>query len=172
MLLLLANHDSLDGGVKNPYDGELKQGKKEGQSSKIKCTASTSDATWHSDNASATVLVEIHFQGTVQVKLMPSLHLMALPKKHGLQQEEYWAPFDVTSGASTKENQKLDPAARARSVRLIPAELLWAPAKSSIWPSQDFSKTVPPGHYSLQVQLELKNGKTISSNEVSITVVK
>jgi hypothetical protein len=129
---------------------------------------------WRFEKTGAAVALEIQFQGARELSVMPSLRLIALPKKHGLDQTEYWAPFNITNGASAKESQKLTPAdgAKPRSIRLVPAQLLWAPTKSSVWPSQDFAKTVPPGRYNLQVQLELSGGKTISSNEVEINIIK
>ena len=125
--------------------------------------------------------VEFQCQGATDMSAMPSLHLIALPKKQGLDQTEYWAPFAIPDGASTKNNQKLNPAPFVRLIqgRLLWAptkssvgRLLWAPTKSSVWPSQEFAKTVPPGEYSVQVQLEMNSGETISSNEVTVTVLK
>jgi len=165
VLILLTNQGS---GMKDFSEGNLRQENADDQSPKIKCTISTNDVIWHLKSADAAV-VEFQFQGATDLSAMPSLHMTALPKKQGLDQNEYWAPFAIPSGASAKETQKLSP---ARSVRLVPGRLLWAPTKSSVWPSQEFTKTVAPGEYSLQVQLETDGGKTISSNEVTITVLK
>jgi hypothetical protein len=160
--------------MKDSSEGEMRQEKGADQGPKIKCRISTSDANWRSENTGATVAVDIQFQGATELSVMPSLHMIALPKKHGLNQNEYWAPFAIPSGASTKMTQKLSPARETstRSVRLVPGQLLWAPTMSSVWPAEEFAKTVPQGEYNLQVQLEIKGGKTISSNEVTITVLK
>lgn len=174
VLALLTNHGVVNKGMKDFSESNLSQEKGDDQIPKIKCTINTNDVAWHSRSADATVAVEFQFQGATDLSVMPSLHMTALPKKQGLDQNEYWAPFAIPSGVSTKETQKLSPVGgpNTRSLRLVPGRLLWAPTKSSVWPSQEFAKTVPPGEYSLQVQLEINGGTTISSNEVTITLLK
>ena len=174
VLILITNHVALNGDMKNFPEGELRQEKGDNQSPKISCTISTNGVNWRSQKTGTAVTVHIQFQEAMELSVMTSLHLIALPKKHGLDQNEYWAPFAIANGASTKETQKLSSAGASSplSDRLVPAQLLWAPTKSSVWPSQDFAKTVPPGEYGLQVQLEINGGKTISSNEVMVTVLK
>jgi hypothetical protein len=171
ILMLLANHTSLDGRVKNLYGG---QEDRDGQSSQIKCTIRTSDLTWRTETVGTTVLVVIQCQGTSGFTVMPSLHLVPLPRQSGPDQGEYWAPFNLTTGASTKKWQVVSPTTEThtRSVRLPPTKLRWASTKSSVWPFQEFTKTVLPGRYSLHVELEVSGGKTVSSNEIKITVLK
>jgi len=168
ILLLVTGQRFVSSGTGDVPEGEMTQEKGTDESPKIKCTISTNDVAWHLKSADA-VAVEFQFQGAADLSAMPSLHMIALPKRHGLDQNEYWAPFAIPSGTSSKETQKLSPAG---SVRLVPGRLLWASTKSSVWPSQEFAKTVPPGEYSLQVQLEINGGKTISTNEVTVTVLK
>src|SRR6266480_1158507 len=174
VLILLANYGPLGVHMRNFSDGVLKQEQGDDQSPKIQCTINTNDVKWETRKAGAEVSVEIQFEGTAELSVLPSVHLIALPKKHNLEQREYWAPFAVTTGASTKEKQRLTPvtAAHSLSVRVVPSQLLWAPTKSSVWPSHSFAKAVPPGQYGLQVQFELSDGKTISSNEVEIAIIK
>jgi hypothetical protein len=171
VVLILITNPYLDAHMENFYDSVLNQ-QADDQSPKLKCTISTSDVNWRTGNEQAEVSVDIQFQGTTELSVMPSVHLIALPKKHGLEQSEYWAPFAVPAGASTKVKQKVSAGTGAHGVRLVPTHLLWAPTKSSVWPSQSFAKAVPTGRYSVQVQLELGDGKTVSSNEIEITVIK
>ncbi len=174
ILALLANRGTLDRHSMSFSEGDLTQDKKGGEAPKFRCTISTSDVEWSPSSAKSAVSVRIQFERVTEVSVMPSLHLIALPKRHGLSQVEYWAPFDVNSGATTKESQvlRVENKAITRSVRVIPTQLLWASTKSSVWPFQGFERTVRPGRYSVQVQLELAEGTTVRSNEVAITVVK
>ena len=168
VLILLTNQGAWSSGMSNYSDSDVRQAKGREQASTIRCEIKASDVTWHLKSVDAAV-VGFQCQGPTDMSAMPSLHMIALPKKQGLDQTEYWAPFAIPSGASTKNSQKLSP---APSVRLVPGRLLWAPTKSSVWPSQEFAKTVPPGEYSVQVQLEINSGETISSNEIKVTVLK
>lgn len=174
VLILLTGHSAVNSGVKVSFEGELKREKSNDQNPKIKCTISTNNVNWRSENTSAAVSVEIQFQGPTELSVMPSLRMIALPKTHGLDQNEYWAPFTIINGVNTKEAQKLSAVkgASTRSVRLVPVQLLWASTKSSVWPSQGFAKTVHPGDYSVEVQLEINGRKTICSNEITIAVLK
>lgn len=158
--------------MKDVSAGMLNQEMGNDQSPKLKCTVSINNSRWRTGNQGAEISVEIQFQGTTELSVMPSVHLAALPKKHDLEQSEYWAPFAIPTGASTKEQQKVSAAGRVHSVRLAPTQLLWASTKSSVWPSQNFAKAVAPGRYSLQVELELTDGKVVSSNEIEITIAK
>jgi len=171
ILMLFANHVSRDSGVKNPYG---RQENEDGKNSQIKCTISTSDLTWHNEAAGTSVFVVTQCQGIRGFTVMPSLHLAPLPTPSGPDHGEYWAPFNLTTGASTKESQIVSPSTETqmRSVRLLPTKLLWAPTKSSVWPSQNFAKTVPYGRYSLRLELEVNGGKTVSSNEIKINILK
>lgn len=140
------------------------------QSPRISCLVTANDVNWRQGSATGEVSATIQFEGAAEISVMPSINLVALPKGSDLRRSEYWAPFDLVTGASTRERQNLTPVSEVLSVRLVPARLLWAPAISSVWPSQTFAKTVPPGRYSLQVQLEFDAGKTILSNEVEIAI--
>ena len=106
--------------------------------------------------------------------MLPSLFLTALPKKNDVGHPEYWAPFNIATGASSSEWQKFGPDVQAHliSVRLAPHRLLWASTKSSVWPSENIAKVVLPGVYSLQARIEIKGGKTVLSNEVRVMVLK
>ena len=170
ILTLLTNGSFVNAGFKDFSERNLRQAKDDPRR-KIKCIISTNDMTWHSGSGDAAIAVEFQLQGATELSLMPSLHMTALPKRQGVDENEYWAPFAIPSGASTKETQKLR-AAGVHSLRLVPGQLLWAPTKSSVWPSQQFAKIVPPGEYSLQVQLEIEKGGTITSNEGTVTVLK
>jgi hypothetical protein len=171
ILMLLANHASPDSGVKNPYGG---QENRDGQSSQIKCTISPSDLTWRNEAAGTSVFVAAQCQGIGGFTVLSSLHLTPLPTQSGPDHGEYWAPFNLTTGASTKKSQVVSPAAgtQTRSVRLLPTTLLWASTKSSDWPAQDFAKTVPAGRYILRLELEVNGGKTVASNEIQINILK
>lgn len=158
-------------GVKDLSEGNLRQENVNDHGLSIRCTIRTNEVIWHLKNPEAAI-VEFQFQGAGDLSAMPSLHMTALPKKQAMDKNEYWAPFAIPGGASTRETQRLSSARSVRSVRLVPGRLLWAPTKSSVWPSQEFTRTVPPGQYSLQAQLETDGGKTLSSNEVTITVLK
>jgi hypothetical protein len=129
---------------------------------------------WRVHDRPIVISVEIEVHGTISTSVMPAVHLTALPKKGGIYQDEYWAPFNVATGKSTSDWQKLGYAAERKplTVRLLPFELLWAPTKSSAWPSGAMTQIVPPGEYSLQLQLEVNNGKTFVANEVQITILK
>jgi len=142
--------------------------------SMITCRITASDTNWRLKKSSATVSVEIQYLGSSEISVMPSLELFRLPKTEGLGQIEYWAPFALSTGVSTRSQQELVPTSKPGplSVKLLPAELLWAPSLSSVWPDGNLVKTVPPGNYSLQVQLELSDGTKIASNEIPITILK
>lgn len=134
----------------------------------------TSHLEWRAEKEEATVSVEIRLQGTVEITAWPSLRLVAVSKTPGPVQQEYWAPFDLTTGLGTKADQRLSPAdgTHPLSVRLVPSRLLWAATKSSVWPSQPLAKVVPGGNYVLRVQIEVEDGRTVSSNEVEISIAE
>jgi hypothetical protein len=140
----------------------------------IICKITTSDTSWRLKKSSATVSVEIQYMGSSEISVMPSLELFGLPKKEGLGQIEYWAPFALSTGESTKSQQKLAPTPKAGplSVHLLPRKLFWASSLSSVWPDRNLVKTVPPGNYSVQVQLELSDGTKVVSNEIPISILK
>jgi hypothetical protein len=124
---------------------------------------------------SAAISFEVELNGEVDVLVMPSVQLTALPRKTDeLNQDQYWAPFDLDSAASTNKWQQLTNHGKPqrRTVRLVPSRLSWAKTKSSTWPSQAFSQVVPPGDYSLQVKLDTRDYKATASNEVTVTIVK
>lgn len=171
MLFLGATCGTLHGSVKG-FDSDMKDGNS--KSATIHCVVHTSRHDWHVENDGATVSVEIRFEGISQIRMLPSLHLISVPKVQGSIGEEYWAPFDIAAGSTVKAKQLLRPTGKthSRSVRVIPSRLLWAPTQSSVWPSQTFAKTVPAGRYVVRVQVELEGGETITSNEVEIGVAK
>jgi hypothetical protein len=139
----------------------------------MKCTVRTRDVSWRATDVAATVIVEFEAAGASELSVTPSLHLIALPKRTGPSQKEYWAPFALATGASTNVTQKLTPSSGEKvSVRVIPGRLLWARTVSSVWPSKSFRSAVPPGRYALQAQVEVNSARTVYSNEVAITVVK
>ena len=140
--------------------------------SDIGCTITTTDANWDAKKATSVVSVEVEHPEFIRASAIPSVRLIALPRKEGIYQDEYWAPFNITTGASTKNWQKIANSIHALSIHLNPFQLLWAPTKSSVWPAQAFSKTVPEGQYILQVQIEVNGAKTFLSNEVKITITK
>src|ERR1700752_2119474 len=114
-LVLLTNLSS-DAHMTNLSDGVLNQENADAQSPKLKCIISTNNASWRLGNEGAEISVDVQVQGTAELSVMPSVHLIALPKKRDLEQSEYWAPFAVPTGASTKEKQKLSAATGSRSV--------------------------------------------------------
>lgn len=173
-LMLLANRGDLVGQADGFAESASGQENGSNESPEITCIITTNNSKWRSKRAVATVSVGIEFQGMVRVSVMPSVHLTALPKSDGMTQNEYWAPFSVATGASTRNWQKLSiPTGKRRySLRLVPSRLRWASTRSSVWPSQAMAKTVPPGDYSLVVHLETSEGKAVVSNELKITVLK
>jgi hypothetical protein len=142
------------------------------QSSDIKCTITTDNLEWHVKDKPPVITVKFDFHGAINAPVMPSVRLTALPRKEGIHQNAYWAPFTITTGKSMSEWQKLGFAAEKKqlSISLVPSELLWASTKSSVWPSEAMAKTLLPGEYILQVQLEVSGGKTFVSNEIKILV--
>jgi hypothetical protein len=141
----------------------------------IKCTVDTSDVRWHLKGKRPTVSIRIEASEGVNISAMPSLYLMSLPKKEGVTEDEYWAPFSITVGTDPHQWQKIDiSAGKPILAQVDPIGLRWALTKSSasIWPIQKFATAVPPGRYSLQVRLEVDGGKMVSSNELEISVVR
>jgi hypothetical protein len=147
-------------------------GEHNGREAQVRCSVSTTDVVWPSDAGSVTVAPELYFEGPTQIRALPSIRLVALPKRPGLEQAEYWAPFDLANGGTTTRAQTIKSSSESvrRPIRVVPGKLLWAPTKSSVWPSREFAKAVPRGHYGLRIQLELDGGETLSSNEIEITV--
>lgn len=174
ILLLLATSGIVPANASRCDGDDTNGGKDESKNPMITCSIRTYRVDWHLRSEDARVVVEIVFQGSSQITALPSLHLIAVSKTEGPIQEEYWAPFDLTTGSILKKKQKVQPTGELhpRSVRLFPSRLLWASTKSSVWPSQSFTKTVPRGRYRLRVQIELENGKSVSSNEVEINVTE
>ena len=128
------------------------------------CTIKTVDPRWPVDSAKATLVVDIQSGVMGRVSVMPSLHLLAVPQKGGVERIEYWAPFDISTGASTKEWQHLSNLKKSRSVQLVPSRLMWASALSSVWPSDTMAKSVPPGLYTLRAEIEMSGRTTVESN--------
>jgi hypothetical protein len=149
------------------------QDKSPGDGPNIRCTLAADQTRWQADHTPA-VSVEIDIRRSPKTSVMPALHLTALPKKGGIYQDEYWAPFSVANGTATTEWQKLAVGADKKpfSVRLVPSELQWAATKSSVWPSDPMAKVVPPGEYSLQVKIEVNKDATFTSNEVRVIIIK
>jgi hypothetical protein len=173
LILLLLTSCGAGPGVEKAGGGEMAQGAEKGGRSMIDCTMRTSNPIWR-PGEEATISVEIRFPGGGEFTVLSSVNLVAVPKTAGLLQEEYWAPFDIATGSSTKEWQKLQPTdeTHARSVRMVPSRLLWAATKSSVWPSQPLERAVPRGKYLLRVEFALEPGKTASSNEVEVTIAE
>jgi len=157
--------DRFSGGLANQQNSD-------GRFSRVLCSIAASDTTWRVKKMAGTVTTKIEIQAVKDISVMPALHLIALPKKQGLDATEFWAPFDMSTGASTKEWLRIRASAKNAPIviQLSVSELKWASAKSSVWPSRPFAKTVPPGQYSLQAQLEFSEGQPISSNEIVVTV--
>jgi hypothetical protein len=173
-LTLLMNLNSAGSNVKSFFENTSGQEKSVDQSSNIKCTIAADSVRWRAEDKTPAISIEIEVHGTINTSVMLAVQLTALPRKEGIYEEAYWAPFSIATGRSTSDWQKLGLSAEKRtvSIRLVPAELLWAPTKSSVWPSDTMAKTVPPGEYSLQVQIEVNRGKTFLSNEVNITILR
>lgn len=174
LLLLLNSPGASNSSLKNIPGGVLSQEVGGKRSTEIRCTIATKDVRWRVGDKDTAVEVYIQSKGATDLSVLPSLHMILLPKKQGLDPNEYWAPFAIPNGASTKKTQKLSTTGDARtlSVRLVPARLLWASTKTSVWPSQEFAKIILPGKYSLNVQLEIDGGRTISSNGITVSVLK
>lgn len=169
LLILLTTQLQLEGCVTHVPAGVPEQ-MTDNQTSELTCMIKTDALEWHTSKAAAQVDVDIHLEGTSPASIMPSLRLLSLSKEQGLNQDEYWAPFDVMTGTKTKKRQEL--AAGHHTVRVHPNQLLWASTKSSVWPSDKLGKTVKPGRYVVQVQLELSDGRKVSSNGVTVTLLK
>lgn len=146
----------------------------DGRGAQVRCSVSTTEVVWRSDGGNATISVELYFDAATQLRALPSIRLVTLPKREGLERAEYWAPFDIADSRSTTKTQTFEPSSETirKPIRLVPSKLLWASTKSSVWPSREFAKTVPSGRYGLRIQLELDGGATLSSNEIEITVKK
>lgn len=172
LIIALMSCAVVDGHVPSFTEHRLKQ-RDEQHMPQIHCTIATSHIKWVRGSKDDAVSVMLAFQGTGGFVALPSLHLIALPERHDIHGAEYWAPFSVVGG-TTNEKQVLQPADGTTSqvIHVTPSTLSWAPAKSSVWPSESFAKAVPPARYILQVQVELSEGRTISSNKIEITIVK
>jgi hypothetical protein len=120
------------------------------------------------------IFAELEVHGTMSTSAVPSVRLTALPKKEGVYQDAYWAPFSVATGKSMSKWQKLSDEGKKKplSIRLVPSELLWAPTKSSVWPSDAIRKAVPLGEYNLPLQFEVNTGKTFGSDKVRVPILK
>jgi hypothetical protein len=141
----------------------------------IKCTVDISSASWRYKDHSPVISIKIESTEEHDLSVIPSVRLMALPKKQGVKEDEYWALFGITAEANTHEWQRLKLSAKKPTmVHVSPKNLLWGLTKSSasMWPVQKFTEAVPPGKYSLQVQLKINSDKTISSNEIEVSVDK
>lgn len=140
--------------------------------SKIVCSIEVSKTNWSLKKTDATVSVKIQNQQQKDVIVMPSLNLIALPKREGLEQVEYWAPFNMASGEAAEQWQKMPShqTGPAATEHLLVARLKWARTISSVWPSGAFAQTIQPGEYSVQVQLEMSGSGTVHSNEVHVTI--
>ena len=167
ILLLLA---SCGGGRR---EGETVQGTDESRQSTIDSTIRTTHHVWRAGEQ-ATVFVEIRFRGAKQATVRPSLTLTSVQQTAApvFLQDQYWAPFDITTGSTGRERELLQSTDETQplSIRLVPSRLLWAASKSSVWPSQPLEKAVPRGKYLLRVEVEIEPGKTESSNEVAVTI--
>jgi hypothetical protein len=165
-------------GIGRNLTSGLSQGQSEQEKNEItgvKCNISAPNLQWRLKDTTATVSLEVEFHGKVDVVVMPSVQLTALPKRaNELEQDQYWAPFDLASGASTNHWKRLTNGdeTQRHTLQLVPSKLSWARTKSSVWPSRTFAGAIPPGQYSLQVKLDTRDYKTILSNEVTVTIVK
>src|SRR6266404_4706453 len=131
---------------------------------------SVSQTEWHTDDPQPTVTLELAVAEDRELDILPSLHLQSEAQQKG-QRREYWAPFDLTSGRTTKESQptKIQHGS-PRSFQAFPMKLKWAKVSSSVWPDASLPETVPPGKYRLRVDLTFKDGRTVSSKEVTVTI--
>jgi hypothetical protein len=140
-----------------------------GEPQQVRCSISTTDVNWVLDSHVAAVVVELRVDTPKAVTGVASLHLSALPKREDLGAVEYWAPFAV-NGRSTAARQTFHPSAtKLTSIRILPSRLRWGTTKSSVWPAREFARAVPPGRYGVRVQIQLDEGASISSNELTIT---
>jgi hypothetical protein len=149
-----------------------KLGNVDKQEYKVKCKIATPHPLWSLGSESPIVTVEIELQGNVKVRALPALSLIALPREAGQRREEYWAPFSLNDGKTTTEWATLTTAEGKGSfgARVLPFDLLWARAKSSVWPSQRFLGTIPPGEYRLRLQLDTGDDKRFLSNEIKVSI--
>jgi hypothetical protein len=140
----------------------------------ISCSISIAQKMWNSRNPSSLepIALQIQAKESTQERVMASIHLVAAASRNaeGLR-DTYWAPFDIATGDATAEWHSLESVFdhNSRVIHLRPSRLLWAPTKSSIWPSDGFN-TIPPGKYDLTVEIEGKTGGTVKSNAVRITL--
>jgi hypothetical protein len=143
------------------------------RASELRCSISTNDSHWKLGVSGNGVSVEVQLHGNTDSTIMPSLHLVAITKNEGSAQDEYWAPFRLKDGASTKEWQQVGTGEQNRPpTRVLPLQISWAPTKSSVWPAETLANVVPPGTYYLQAQMEIRGHNPVVSNKIEITVLR
>jgi len=168
-LTLFVQRDAITRSTENARNNPVSYGPR------IECTIATTDTVWRGRKQGPLLSLTLNSEDAVSISVMPSVHLMALPKKEGPLEDEYWALFAIAGEKEIHDWQRIDLRPKTPlSIQLAPMELVWGLTKSSasMWPTQKFSNAVSPGKYNLQVQIETKNGRTILSNDIEITVAR
>jgi hypothetical protein len=90
----------------------------------------------------------------------------------GRETDNFWAPFNLDGKPILPATPKVKwkSGASRIQIRVAPDDLLWAPTKSSVWPSLRFSRAINPGRYRLLLHVEMIGHKPLESNEIEIIV--
>jgi len=137
----------------------------------LRCSIDTTETRWSKGNP---VLVSV----TVENASGSKVDLRTIPA-FTLNESQYWCPVDIrgeehTLPANARSIISLEKGA-SMNTRIDISKLGWDRGISSIWPAQNLFSLVPPGRYSLRLDIEVVNGggsKWIHSNQVELTISK
>ena len=141
------------------------------------CRISVQKAEWQPPQAvEVGLVIENRLDSELSVSVVPSLTLKpfaALEEPHK-SELSYVALWDLDKGTtlplSATASLQLKPGS-SKKVSSDIASLLWLQIKSSARPQSKLFKVVPPGRYSLHLDLTGRHGKALcSSNAVSVLI--
>ncbi len=137
----------------------------------LRCSIDIAETRWSKGKpVLVSVMVENVSGSKVELRTIPAFTL---------NESQYWCPVDIggeehTLPANARSTISLEKGA-STNTRIDISKLGWDRGVSSIWPAQNLYSLVPPGQYSLRLDIEVVNGgepKWIHSNEVEVAISK
>jgi hypothetical protein len=161
---------------------------KQALSNYVRCVIRIDVTPWKRDGpAPVNIRLENLTDRNLDLRIIPTLYLTPVSQS-GNEDAAYWAPTDIMQNKALDTQKKPSADGVGTSVTQIPLNVhldkhglsvfqidasksRWAKAISSIWPSSPMS-IIPPGPYSLHLELDDNAGSLLRSNEVTVSLKK
>lgn len=121
------------------------------------------------------VTLEIRNPGKTDIRGIAALRLVKQPKEE-LERNSLWAPLvlqETSAIPASRPAPSVVKAGQELKFKVDVQQLKWARSISSMWPSEDLFSVGSGGDYSLYLDIQIKEGKTVTplkSNEVKVSL--